>query len=133
MFKTTSNNRQESLRRGGGWADSIIDGPENISVLERYEGLVRAVNNLGDRIKALPKESEERRSLGLEKLALQNSIAAVRKELKSENLANVSIEWCFLQVCREQLIPGQFKALVKAAYRLRDENSARAQELKSNA
>lgn len=129
MYKVASDKRQTALHHGKGLSDWVGDGVENLTRLEKYENLVRALNNLDQRIQALPKGSADRKKLGIQKLEMQNELSAMKTGLKAQNLSDVSFEWCFFQICQEQLLPAQFRALVKAAYRLRDQNSDRAKTL----
>lgn len=129
MYKVASDRRQSSLHHGSGLADWMGCGAENFSAIEKYGNLVRALNNLDQRIQQLPKGSADRKKLGLQKQEMQNEISTMKTGLKAQNLSNVSVEWCFFQICREQLLPAQFKSLVKAAYRLMDQNAAEAKAL----
>lgn len=130
MYKVSSDKRQRALHQGR--PTDWVGGEEVQTESGLRNNLVRAAQNLEERIKGLPKGSPERRQLGLEKLAIQNQLNAARVEQRAENiLLNSDISWCFVTVVREQALPAQFRAWWAAAKRMREKNGADAEKVRA--
>ncbi len=118
MYKVASDKKQSALHHGKGIADWMGDGQEHLTLSERHQNLIRVHDNLYERICAT-EDRIERKELGVKKQQIQNEISEIKKKLKLENtrnhLTNRTFEECFIQVAREQLLPAQFKAMMKAA------------------
>lgn len=79
MYKVASDSRQRSLHHGrpADW----INGEERLSPADHLAQLRQGVQILEKRILALPKGSEERKRLGVEKNAMQLQIKAATADL----------------------------------------------------
>ena len=133
MYKVASDRRQISLHRGrpADW----VNGEQNLSLFHQYEGLKLQDQQLMARINALPAGSEERRQLGKERQELCARMKAMKPSLHADKISNArgNVAECFVEIAKEMLPPGQFKAFYAAAKRRRDEHLERAQKIREQA
>ena len=129
MYKIASDKRQSALHRGSiaDWAS----GEEHITILQEYDAMCRRDKQFDEQMHAVPVGSEERQRLGKERAALQVRIKEMKNAVKVAGLykARGNVPECFVEVAKEMLVPGQFKAMWAAAERRRDEHLARMQKI----
>lgn len=77
------------------------------------ENLVEKLKRIEKRILSIPKNSQERKTLGKEKLRLQNKIHEIRPAKKAPGVEN-----CFIEVCRREFTKVQFDILMAKAVAL---------------
>lgn len=115
MYKVASDGRQRALHQGrpADW----VNGEEVLAKEDQLRQMQRGVEILDARIQALPKNSERRKALGLQKLAMQNELSAFRKNLHLERRAKEGLSVAFMDVAKEMLPPLQFRIINAAAHR----------------
>lgn len=122
MFKVASDKRQKALRRGGQW-DKAKGEEAPLDDERAYLAMKTTLARMEARIAALSPKNPERRVLGLQKIKMQAEQVILRaRAIKARNAAR-SIADLFMDVCKEQLPPGQFKAFLAAARRRDQENA----------
>jgi hypothetical protein len=126
MYKVASDKRQAALHRGrlADWIDGEEAQVETRSAHQQWLDLKVAFRSLEARLHALPKNSKERKELGLQKRVMQNEITALAKRAQGERISRRGMNRYFVQIAREHLYPAQFKAMWAAANKLYDQDRA---------
>jgi hypothetical protein len=122
MYKVASDKRQSALHRGrlGDWAH----GQEHQSKDDQIANLKKAIAAIERQLGNLLLLPDTRRQLGRQKAALAKQIS----ELKGPRLRIRGLGDWFIDVAKEQLPLGQFKAMMAAAKRLHLQNEEKNAE-----
>jgi hypothetical protein len=124
MYKVASDRRQTSLHRGtvADW----VNGEERLTAAQRLEQMKEGVRILEDRCKSAI--GDERKRLGIEKLALQHELTAFKKAMGMVNLARRDFPDLFRDVAREMLPKKQYEMIYNAAVREYDTRTKAAND-----
>jgi hypothetical protein len=128
MYKIASDKRQASLHRGS-LKDWLGDGAEHLTRKEQYDNLKRVVNNLNQRILALP-HGPERKALGAQKLKIQLKLKTIKDEVKAENISNQHLGDYFMRAAFDRIQHGLFMAIKAAAEKMMKDDSVHVEELR---
>ncbi len=131
MYKVASDRRQRALHQGR--PTDWVNGEEKQSPEDKRRNLQAAMQNLEERIKALPPGSAERRELGRQKLEWQQELRILGKLAKAKNIEQQTLERAFMEIAREQLPPAHFRAMMAGAERLHDQWLTEAKALRDRA
>jgi hypothetical protein len=134
MYKVASDKRQTALRRGrlADWVNGEEPHVETRTIHDKWNDLKAAIRTLEAHLTKIPKGQEysrERRELGQNLSALRADLTPLGKAVKAEKLQRREIAPYFLQIAREQLMPGQFKAMYAAALRLKELDVRRTEKV----
>jgi len=111
MYKVASDKRQRSLHHGklADW----VNGVEQLSPVDQLQQLKEGLSILEKRI--LQSSGKERKELGIQKLAMQVEVSAIRKRAHLQREAVRGFEDTFIDCARTMLAPLQFKLITAAA------------------
>lgn len=126
MYKNASDSRQRALSNGrlADWAN----GAEHISDADRLRAMQTEVREIQQRQRTRPYPAEHRR-LALRQACLQEQIHQLKPTVMAGKIAGRDIADHFMTIAREQLPPGQFKAMLAAAVRLQNQEIERAKKI----
>jgi hypothetical protein len=114
MYKISSDKKQTALHRGK--ITDWMNGKENLSIKDQFELMKRGIQIFESRL-LRETDKEERKRLGLEKLALQNELTKFRKLNRIEQDSRDGLAGAFIRVAKEMLGKTQYELILRAAER----------------
>jgi hypothetical protein len=120
MYKGASDGHQRALHHGR--PSDWIHGEERLTGQDKLNQLRQGIKILEGRILALPKGSEERKQLGIEKLAVQSEIKTL-----TATMPKAPPDWKqhFVNEAKRLLSDSQFKMIENSAKREATREQAR--------
>ena len=93
------------------------EGSDDLTPEVEIENLQKAIRNLMERIKAVPKGSEERREMGLQQKAMENRLKELRVLLPPKKSKPREYASIWMDVAKEYLTRPMFEIISKEAKR----------------